>query len=82
MTVQAFRDLLSTTPFRPFRLVLSGGDRCDVRRADLAFLTSTALVVGIDVGEDGIPENFKSCPLQHVAAVEPLMVGEADGDHA
>ena len=72
MTVQTFRNLLSQRPFKPFRLVMSSGQTYDVRHPEMAMLTRTDLLVGVDVAEDGVPAEFQICSLLHVATVEPL----------
>jgi len=72
MTVQTFRDLLTQQPFHPFRLVMSSGHLYEVRHPEMAFLTKTSILVGIDIADDGIPTEFKICSLSHVTAVEPL----------
>jgi hypothetical protein len=72
MTVQTFRDLLAHRPFRPFRLVMSSGQMYDVRHPEMAMLTRTDLLVGIDEADDGVPASFKICSLLHITAVEPL----------
>jgi hypothetical protein len=72
MTVQTFRDLLSQRPFRPFRLVMSSGQHYEVRHPEMALLTRTSILVGIDVADDGVPAEFKICSLLHVTAIEPL----------
>ena len=71
MTVQTFRELLGARPFKPFRLVMSSGKTYEVRHPEMALLTRTDMLVGIDV-EDGVPAEFKICSLLHVSAVEPL----------
>ena len=72
MTVQTFRDLLAQRPFRPFRLVMSSGQVYEVRHPEMALLTRTDMLVGIDEADDGVPASFKICSLLHVTAVEPL----------
>ena len=72
MTVQTFRDLLAARPFKPFRVVMSSGQSYEVRHPEVAFVTKTDLLVGIDVEDDGVPAEFKICSLLHVTAVEPL----------
>lgn len=73
MTVQTFRDLLSTRPFRPFRLVMSSGQDYEVRHPEMAWLTKTDILVGIDEDEEThAPARFKICSLLHVTAVEPI----------
>ncbi len=72
MTVQTFRNLLAEKPFKPFRLVMSSGQTYDVRHPEMAMITKTDLLVGIDIEDDGIPAEFKICSMLHVTAVEPL----------
>jgi hypothetical protein len=72
MTVQTFRELLSQKPFKPFRLVMSSGQTHDVRHPEMALLTRTSILVGIDQTDEGVPAEFKICSLLHVTAIEPL----------
>jgi hypothetical protein len=72
MTVQTFRDLLAARPFRPFRLAMSSGQTYEVRHPEMAMLTRTSILVGIDIADDGVPAEFKICSLLHVTAVEPI----------
>lgn len=72
MTLQSFRELLAQRPFKPFRLVMSSGQTYDVRHPEMAWLTRTDILVGIDIEDDGIPAEFKICSLLHVATIEPL----------
>ena len=72
MTVQTFRDLLTKRPFQPFRLVMSSGETYEVRHPEMAFVTRTDILVGVDIAEDGVPAEFKICSLLHVTAIEPL----------
>jgi hypothetical protein len=73
MTLQTFRDLLRGRPFKPFRLVMSSGQTYDVRHPEMALLTRTDMLVGVDVEDDGVPAEFKICSPPHVTAVEPLV---------
>lgn len=75
MTVQTFRELLAQRPFKPFRLVMSSGQTYDVRHPEMAWLTRTSILVGIDDSEEGVPAEFKICSLLHITAVEPLSSG-------
>ena len=59
----------------PFRLVMSSGLNYEVRHPEMALLTRTSILVGIDDSEDGVPAEFKICSLLHVTAVEPLPSG-------
>jgi hypothetical protein len=76
MTVQTFRELLAQRPFKPFRLVMSSGQTYEVRHPEMAMLTRTSILVGIDIADDGVPAEFKICSLLHVTAVEPLNLSE------
>lgn len=44
-----FRDLLSHRPFEPFRVVMSSGRKYDIPHPEMAFLTRTALWIGMDI---------------------------------
>lgn len=72
MTVQTFRELLTQRPFKPFRLVMSSGQTYDVRHPEMALLTRSDMLVGVDETEEGIPAEFKICSLLYITAVEPL----------
>ena len=72
MTVQTFRELLTQRPFKPFRLVMSSGQSYEVKHPEMAFLTRSDILVGIDDSLDGVPAEFKICSLLHVSAIEPL----------
>lgn len=76
MNVQTFHELLTARPFKPFRLVMSSGKAYEVRLPEMALLTRSDMLVGIDV-QDGVPAEFKICSLLHVSAVEPLVSAPA-----
>lgn len=75
MTVQTFRDLMATRPFKPFRITMSSGEKFEVRHPEMALVTRSDLLVGVDDPGDGIPVSFRICSLLHVTAVEPVGVG-------
>ena len=54
------------------RLVMSSGHTYDVRHPEMALLTRSDLLVGIDETEDGVPAEFRICSLLHVSAIEPI----------
>ncbi len=72
MTVQTFREILAKRPFEPFRLVMSSGQSYEVRHPEMAWLTRTDILVGIDETNEGVPAEFRICSLLHVATIEPL----------
>jgi hypothetical protein len=72
VTVQTFREMLARRPFQPVRIVLSSGQAYEIRHPEVALLTRTDLLVGVDVAEDGVPAEFKILSLLHVTAIEPL----------
>ena len=72
MTVQTFRELLTQRPFRPFRLVMSRGQRYEVRHPEMAMLTRSDLLVGVGGEGDDVPAEFRICSLLHVTTVEPV----------
>ena len=72
MTVQTFRQLLAQRPFKPFRLVMSSGQSYEVRHPEMAWLTRTDILVGINETDEGVPAEFCICSLLHVTTIEPL----------
>jgi hypothetical protein len=47
-----------------------------VRHPEVAYLTRTAMYIGTDVDENGIPEEPPAyCSLLHITAVEPIRNG-------
>jgi hypothetical protein len=72
MTVQTFREMLSRRPFQPVKLTLSSGDSYEIRHPEMALLTRTSLLIGVDLAADGVPAEFKILSLLHVTAIEPL----------
>lgn len=77
MTVETFRNMLVRRPFVPFRLVMSSGKTYDVRHPEMARLTRTDILVGLDIVDEDLPAEFAICSLLHVTAIEPLT---ASGD--
>ena len=75
MIIQTFCELLQQEPFRPFRLVMSSGQSYEVRHPEMALLTRSDLLVGVGNSKDGVPAEFRTCSLLHVATVEPISVG-------
>jgi hypothetical protein len=61
MIVQTFRDILPQRPFKPFRLVMSSGQTYEVHHPDMAVLTRTSMLVGVDIADDGVSAEFKIC---------------------
>ena len=78
MTVQTFRQLLAQQPFKPFRLIMSSGKSYEVRHPEMAWLTRTSILVGVDETDEGVPAEFRICSLLHVTSIEPLDTNLSD----
>ena len=72
MTVQTFREMLSHRPFQPAKLTLSSGQSFKIRHPEMAILTRTSILIGVDVAQDGVPTEFKIVSLLHVTSIEPV----------
>ena len=72
MTTMMFRELLRQQPFKPFRLVMSSCQSYEVRHPEMAWVTKNDILVGTEFADDGMPAEFRICPMFHVATVEPL----------
>jgi hypothetical protein len=72
MTVQTFREMFARRPFQPVKITLLSGQSYEIRHPEMALLTRTDLLVGVDISSDGVPVEFKILSLLHVTAIEPL----------
>jgi hypothetical protein len=72
MTLQDFQKLLARRPFQPFRVILSSGERYEVRHPEMAFLTRTTLYVATTTAPEGVPDEVNMLSLLHITAVEPV----------
>lgn len=72
MTVQDFRNLLTARPFEPFRVVMSSGERYDIRHPEMAFLMRTKILIGLDPDRQGISDDWRMISLLHITSVEPV----------
>ena len=59
-------------PFQAVKITLSSGHAFEIRHPEMALLTRTSLLIGVDLAEDGVPAEFKIISLLHVTAIEPL----------
>ncbi|HSI36300.1 MAG: hypothetical protein ACAI43_08720 [Phycisphaerae bacterium] len=72
MTVQDFKRLLAARPFEPFRIIMSSGERYEIRHPEMAFLTRTKIVLGLDPDREGVAEDWTFASLLHITAIEPV----------
>ena len=49
MTAESLREILRRNPFEPFRLVMLDGKSYEIRRPEIALLTRTVLLVGVNI---------------------------------
>ena len=72
MTVQTFREMLARRHFQPVRLTVSSGQTYEIRHPEMAMLTRTSILVGVDLAQDGVPAEVKILSLLHATAIEPV----------
>ena len=75
MTPGDFRPLLGGAPFRPFALVMSSGERVEVRHPELAAVTGTNIRVTELTPTGRLSDRSNAYPLGHVVTIEFLDVG-------
>lgn len=51
---------------------MSSGQAYEIRHPEMAWLTRSDLLVGINESADGVPAGFRICSLLHIATVEPV----------
>ena len=75
ITAKHVRDLITATPFRPFRIHLSDGTHYDVTHRDMALVEKSTVDVGLDVDPDGIPDRIVRCSILHITKLGDLKAG-------
>jgi hypothetical protein len=64
--------MLTRQPFQPVKLTLSSGQSFEIRHPEMALLTRTSILIGVDIADDGVPAEFKVISFLHVASMEPV----------
>ncbi len=76
MTTQDFRNLMNNAPFKPFALVMSSGERVEVRHPENAMMTRTSILIS-DLKPNGkLGDNYNLYSLLHVTKIEFLEASE------
>ena len=72
MVTQDFRNMMNNVPFQPFALVMSSGERVEVRHPELASMTRTSIRI-TEVRPDGrLTDEQNYYSLLHVTKIEFL----------
>ena len=66
------RQLLTATPFRPFRIHLSDGSHYDVTNHDMAIVEQTKVDLGLNRDDEGIAQMLVRCAILHMVKLEDL----------
>jgi hypothetical protein len=66
------RERLRKRPFEPFRVILSSGESCEVRRPETALLLKSRILVAERDGRGRPPEVAVWCDFTEIAAVETI----------
>jgi len=72
MSASVLKDQLARRPFEPFRVILSSGDRYEVRHPEFAWLIRGGLYVGLPADNGDLPDRAVFCSMLHIAGVESL----------
>ena len=75
ITANDIRDRLKTTPFEPFRIVTSSGERYDILHHDWVLLAKRTLAIGTPKTEgDVTPDGLHLISILHITAIEVIPV--------
>jgi len=66
------KELMSTNPFRPFKIKMSDGSSHEVPNHDAAFVTRSFVEIGLDLDKNEIPGRIARCSILHIANIEDL----------
>ena len=72
MRAEELRELLDRRPFEPIRLHISSGQTVDIKHPEMAFVTSSLVVVGATESDNRVADYAIHYNLLHVVKVEPL----------
>jgi hypothetical protein len=76
--VEALKELLNRRPFAPFQVILSSGDRYEVRHPEFAWLVKGGIYVGLPSNGTNVtvdlPERAVFCSALHLVGVEQLVM--------
>lgn len=66
------RARLRRQPFLPIRVFVSDGSYYDVRHPGLMVVNRTAVVIGLGLGDDQLPETLTDIDPVHITHIEPI----------
>jgi hypothetical protein len=72
MTPDEIKSHLKRRPFQPIRVHISDGASHVIRHPEMAFVSRSELIIGLDAGANDIPEQTVYCDPLHVTRIEPL----------
>jgi hypothetical protein len=71
MSYEVIHGWLKASPFTPFSVVTSSGERYEIKHPEMAFITKPQLYIAMP-DPDGIPSRVKMIATLHITALEPL----------
>ena len=66
------RDHLKTKPFRPIRVHISDGSSYDIRHPEMAYVTTTQVMIALKMSTEDLPDKVIFCDPMHITNIEPL----------
>ena len=66
------RDHLKTQPFRPIRVHISDGSSYDIRHPEMAYVTTTQVMIALKMSTEDLPDKVIFCDPVHITRIEPL----------
>jgi hypothetical protein len=72
ITAKQLRELITASPFKPFRVHLSDGTHCDITHHDMAIIEQNTLDIGLHRDDEGIVQRLVRCAILHVVKLEDL----------
>ncbi len=81
MNLAALKQLLKAQPFEPFRLIISSGDKYDVRHPEMLLPLKDRVVIAFDPDRNGTPRGAVNISYLHIAAAEPILSQAKTGNN-
>ena len=63
---------LRQQPFVPIRVFMSDGASYDVRHPEMMLVSQSVVAIGMNPGQDDLPERLAYCDPIHVVRIEPI----------
>ena len=81
MSPEQVRKHVRQEPFIPVRIYVSDGSAYDVRDPEYVYVDRREISIGIEIGDDGVPNRTAYVDPLHITRIEPIVTGPSTNGH-